>query len=88
MTVPINPGKPEDGPQMFEPYHPPPQVQRTRPIGQPGGPGDTAKKAAIGTVTVIVVLVGLFCVLPILICSGMALFGAVLPGTGAPSPAP
>lgn len=70
---------------MFEPYRPPTApVQRTRPVGQPGGPGDTAKKAAVGTVAVIATLVGLLCVLPTLICLGFAACGAVLPSTPAP----
>ena len=67
-------------------YYPPPQhAPGSLP---PGGGTEVAKKAAIGTVTVIVTLVGLFCVLPMLVCFGMAACGAILPSSPAPSPLP
>lgn len=39
--------------------------------------GQTAKKAGTVTVTVLAVLVGLFCVLPVLICGGLAMIGSI-----------
>lgn len=72
---------------MFEPYRPPTQPQRTRPAGQPGGPQETAKKAAVGTVTVIAVLIGLFCVAPTVLCLVMGLLGQ-LGASVIPDPTP
>jgi hypothetical protein len=37
----------------------------------------TAKKASVGTITVIAVLVGLFCVLPVLVCGGLTIIGSI-----------
>jgi hypothetical protein len=84
MTVPIVPGPDPDQPQYLPPVSPPPPVyqQPYAPQGyQPSGTHDVVKKSAIGTVTVIATLVGLFCVLPMLPCFGMAACGALLPST-------
>ena len=89
--MPIVPGNqpPEEptswrgiGPPMYEPYVPP------RPAPGPAAPQptqDTVKKAAVGTVTVIAVLVGLFCVLPLLACFGLSAIGAI-GGAATPDP--
>jgi hypothetical protein len=74
-TPPIVPGPSPDEPI---PYVPPPQ-QQYAPLQAPGD-ANVVRKTAIGTVTVIVTLVAVFCGLPVLMCGGMALFGAVLPG--------
>lgn len=94
MTVPIVPGNPqpeeptrwqEIGPPMYEPYVPPAQPVTRQPQSyQPSETQATVKKAAVGTVTVIVTLVGLFCVLPLLLCFGMAACGALLPTPSTP----
>lgn len=84
MTVPIVPGKPEEPAGqdrlMFEPYKPP-QKAAPAPAPQPSETQATVKKAAVGTVTVIVTLVAVFCVLPLLVCFGLSAIGAVLPGS-------
>jgi len=47
---------------------------------QPQQPDQTVKKTAVGTVTVIAVLVGLFCVLPMILCGLFAAFGSMSEG--------
>ena len=69
MSVPITPGNPEPEPQPVY-MAPPPQYAPT-PADQ------TVKKAAVGTVTVIAVLVGLFCVLPMIACGVFAALGSM-----------
>ncbi len=39
--------------------------------------GQTAKKAGIGTVAVLATLVGVFCVLPVLVCGFFAVLGSI-----------
>lgn len=75
MSGPTEPYPPQQ-PQYPPPgYYPPPAVP---PV--PAPPGTDAAttvvgKAAIGTVTVLLVLFGVFCVLPALVCGVLALLG-------------
>lgn len=68
MTLPpIVPGSPD-------PSIPPPQ--RYAPLQAPGDAA-VVRKTALGTVTVIITLIAVFCGVPLLLCAGMALLGAL-----------
>ena len=87
MTLPpIVPGRPEDeyglpiAPSFQDPpppvYQPPPQpipVYQPQTAPPPWNPG----RAAGNTVVVLMTLIGVFCVLPILGCALLALFGSI-----------
>lgn len=81
VTVPIVPGPQPDEPKwqdltppLYEPYRPP---QQPIPAPPPTDTQATVKKAAVGTVTVIAVLVGIFCVLPVVACFVFGIIGQI-----------
>ena len=51
-------------------------VCHARHVSEPSKPGDVVGKAALGTVTVLVVLVFILCVLPMAICGVLTVFGS------------
>jgi len=74
MTVPIVPGPTPEEPTEWQQ----PQQHQPQPIyyARPSDPVEVVKKSAIGTVTVIVTLVALCCVLPMVLCVVLSVLGS------------
>jgi hypothetical protein len=67
-------------PQPGPPY-PPPQVIYHQQLPPPKG-GDVVGKTALGTITVIAILIAMFCILPLVLCFGFGMIGMLTdPGT-------
>lgn len=83
---PASPPPYQQGPYPPPPaqYPPPPQVVYYQP--QPAPKSDTVGKVTVGTITVVGVLILIFCVLPLVLCFGFGMLGTLTnPGTG-PTP--